>query len=132
MNKWNVKSLQVVVTIQGPMGIDQIVFISAFVFLELFQWQKAHFSVHRIQYGLKVQIFGQTRKKPRSPLKKRKACEIIGFPREIQGLFKLGHVLKISLQIESPAVIGAGDLSGLSRIVAKNIPTVGADVGYTG
>lgn len=65
-------------------------------------------------------------------MKKRKACEIIGFPREIQGLFKLGHVLEISLQIESPAVIGAGDLSGLTRIVAKNIPTVGADVGYTG
>lgn len=111
MNKWNVKSLQVVVTIQGPMGIDQIVFISAFVFFELFQWQKAHFPVHRIQYGLKVQILGQTRKKPRTPLKKWKACKVIGFSREIQGLFKLGHVLKISLQIEPPAVIGAGDLS---------------------
>ena len=30
------------------------------------------------------------------------------------------------------AVIGAGNLSGLTRTVAKNIPTVGADVGYTG
>jgi predicted cation transporter len=54
MNKNNVKSFQVIITVQSPMGIIQVILVSTLVFFEFWERKKANLAIHRITHRLEI------------------------------------------------------------------------------
>ena len=130
--EWNMKTFEVVIAVQSPVGPHQVIAGTGGAEPECFDGQKTDFSLYAFYPGVKRKSRIERREYKLPPLAHRECREVVGRAREVFHTLGFGHRHKGPVHLEAPAVVSAHDPAlEPTGVFHQDFTPVGTHVGQT-
>ena len=126
----NVKPFEVVVHVEQPVGLNDVISIPPWVVDEGFGVQKTKSLIE--PFPRRVRFAFNSREVQPHPSFQRKSAQVVGFTWEPDGLLKFRHVPQRAVEVERSSMVAALQCFFRARLRGQAHPTVRADVGEAG
>src|SRR5438132_4687138 len=128
MHVRDVKALEVVVDVERPVRVDEIIACARGIERELAERKPVETAAHRRHELIERHRWRERDHEESCPSTERDRGQVVGWRRKVHGPLELGHRVEAPVQREAAAVITAAQLLLMARTLDDERAAVGADI----